>query len=141
MAMKSYRVALIPRWQSLYRGYKKPIGHFLCVLLGSVGARIQRVEKTGSYVYIRLLLPEKVNVQRAIAWVKRESAAALAARLKKDGLMYGGKPNFWTERHYLDTGTADRNRGDMEDFVADELLSKQQREQIAEYAKKKAVTA
>ena len=108
-------------------------------MLKEAGARIQRVEKTGSYVYIRLLLPEKVNVQRVIAWAKRESAAALSARLKKDGFMYGDKLDWGAERHYMDTGTDDRNRGGMETFVGDTLLDRQQRRRIVEYAKKKAV--
>ena len=146
MGMKSYRVALIPQRQrqGLYRGNKKPVEHFLRVLLKETGARIQRVEKTADYVYVRLLMPEEIDVQRAITWVKRESAAALYARLKRSGLdvMYGvraDKPDFWCSSHYVDMGADDRNRGDMEDFVADALLDRQQREQIAEYAKKKAV--
>lgn len=67
MAMRSYRLALIPRRQSLYRDYKKPVEHFLRVLLRETGARIERLEETKNYVYIRLLMPEEVNVQRAIA--------------------------------------------------------------------------
>lgn len=137
--MRQYRFALIPRRQNLYRGYKKPLEYYLRVLLKEAGARIQRMEKTGSYVYIRLLLPEGANVQRVIAWVKRESANALSARLKKDGFVYGDKLDFWAERHHMDTGADDRNRGDMETFVGDTLLDRRQREQIAEYAKKKAV--
>ena len=79
MAMKTYRFALIPqrRRQSLYRDYKKPVEHFLRVLLKKVGARPQRLEENNDHVYIRVLMPEEVNAQRAIAWVKRESAAAL----------------------------------------------------------------
>lgn len=148
MAMQTCRLALVPKRQrqGLYRDYKKPVEHFLRVLLKKAGARIQRLEKTGSYVYIRLTMPEGANVQRVIAWMKRESAAALYMRLKGAGLdvMYGiraDRPDFWCSSHYLDMGTDDRNRGDMEDFVADELLSKQQRAQIAEYAMKKGATA
>ncbi len=99
MTMKSYRFALIPRRQSLYRDRKKPIEHFLRVLLKEVGARIQRLEETGRYVYVRLLLPEGADAQKAIAWVKRESAA-LYARLERTGcdVMYGvgaDRPDFW----------------------------------------------
>ena len=144
MAMQTYRIALIPQRQrqGLYRGNKRAIEHFLRVLLRETGARIQRMEKTGSYIYVRLLLPEEVDAQRAIAWVKRESAAALYARLKRAGLdvMYGiraDKPDFWCSSHYLDMGADDRNRGDMETFVGDALLDRQQREQITEYAQKK----
>lgn len=148
MAMQAYRFALIPQRQrqGLYRGNKKIIGHFLCVLLGSVGARIQRMEKTGDYIYIRVLMPDGINAQKVIAWAKHESAAALYARLKKSGLdvMYGVRADrldFWCPSCYVDTGTDDRSRGDMENFVADALLSKQQRAQIAEYAMKKGATA
>lgn len=145
--MKSYRFALIPQRQGLYRDYKKPVEHFLRVLLKKVGARIQRLEENNNHVYIRVLMPEETDAQMAIAWVKRESAAALYARLKRAGLdvMYGvraDKPDFWSPLHYMDTGEDERNRGDMTTFVGDALLSKQQRGQIAEYAKKKgAVTA
>ena len=146
MGMKSYRVALIPQRQrqGLYRGNKKPVEHFLRVLLKETGARIQRVEKTADYVYVRLLMPEEIDVQRAITWVKRESAAALYARLKRTGcdMMYGvraDKPDFWSPLHYMDTGEDESNRGDMTTFVGDALLSKQQRGQIAEYAKKKGM--
>lgn len=70
--------------------------------------------------------------------MKRESTAALYARLKGARFMCGDKLDFWTERHYMDTGADDRNRGDMETFVGDTLLDRrQQRRQIAEYAKKK----
>lgn len=143
MAMRSYRFALIPKRQGLYQGNKKPVEHFLRVLLKEVGARVQRVEKAGSYVYTRLLLPEGVNVQRAIAWVKRESAAALYARLKRAGLdvMYGiraDRPDFWSERHYMDTKEDESNRGDMVTFVTDELLGEQRRRQIADYAMRAA---
>lgn len=144
MDMKSYRFALIPQRQrqGLYRGNKKTVEHLLRVLLRKTGARIQRLEKTGSYIYVRLLLPEEVDAQRAIAWVKHESAAALYARLKRAGLdvMYGvraDKPDFWCSSHYMDLGADDRNRGDMETFVGDALLDRRQREQIAEYARKK----
>lgn len=144
MGMKSCRVALVPRRQGLYRGNKKAVEHYLRVLLRETGARIQRIEKTGSYIYIRLTMPEEVDAQRAIAWVKRESAAALYARLKRAGLdvMYGvraDKLDFWSPSHYVDMGADDRNRGDMETFVGDALLDRRQREQISEYAKKKAV--
>lgn len=141
MAMRSYRVAIVPqrKRQGLYKGNKKAVEHYLRVLLREAGARIQRIEKTGSYIYIRLTMPEEVDAQRVIAWVKRESAAALLAKLKKDGLMCGNRLNFWAPSHYLDTGADDRHRGDMETFVADTLLDRRQREQITEYAKKKAV--
>lgn len=145
MAMQTYRFALVPQRQrqGLYRGNKKPVEHLLRVLLKETGAHIQRLEKTGSYIYVRLLLPEEVDTQKAIAWVKRESAAALYARLKRAGLdvMYGvraDKPDFWCSSHYVDMGADDRNRGDMETFVGDALLDRRQREQIAEYARKRA---
>lgn len=143
MAMKSYRFALIPRKQGLYRDRKKPIEHFLRVLLKKVGARIQRLEETGRYVYIRVLLPEDVDAQKAVAWVKRESAAALYSRLKKTGcdVMYGTREDrldFWAPDHYMDTGEDERGRGTMETFVSDALLSKRQREQIAAYSRRGA---
>lgn len=144
MTMKTYRFALIPqrRRQSLYRDYKKPVEHFLRVLLKEVGARPQRLEENNDHVYIRVLMPEGVNAQRAIAWVKRESAAALYARLKRTGcdVMYGtseGKPDFWAPSHYMDTEEGESNRGDMVTFVTDELLGEQRRRQIADYAKKR----
>lgn len=141
MDMKSYRFALIPQRhrQGLYREYKKPVEHFLRVLLKKVGARIQRLEENNNYVYIRLTMPEGADAQRAIAWVKRESTAALYARVKRNGfdVAHGGKPDFWHPDHYMDTGADEKNRGDMTTFVGDALLSKRQREQIAEYARKK----
>lgn len=147
MAMKTYRFALIPqrRRQSLYRDYKKPVEHFLRVLLKEVGARPQRLEENNDHVYIRVLMPEGVNVQRAIAWVKRESAAALYARLKRAGLdvMYGiraDRPDFWAERHYMDTKEGESNRGDMVTFVTDELIGEQRRRQIADYAMRAAMS-
>lgn len=111
MDMKSYRFALIPQRQRqvLYRDYKKPVEHFLRVMLKKVGARIQRLEENNNHVYIRVLMPEETDAQRAIAWVKRESAAALYARLKRTGfdVMYGtreDKADFWSPSHYMDTG-------------------------------------
>lgn len=111
MTMKTYRFALIPqrRRQSLYRDYKKPVEHFLRVLLKEVGARPQRLEENNDHVYIRVLMPEGVNAQRAIAWVKRESAAALYARLKRTGCdvisrIFGLHPITWTRRKAKATG-------------------------------------
>lgn len=141
MDMKSYRFALIPQRhrQGLYREYKKPVEHFLRVLLKKVGARIQRLEENDTYVYIRLTMPEGTDAQRAIAWVKRESAAALYVRLKRNGfdVACGGNPVFWVPAHYMDTRADEKDRGDMTTFVGDALLSKRQREQIAEYARKR----
>ena len=143
MAMKSYRFALVPRKQSLYRDRKKPVEHFLRVLLKKVGAHIQRLEETGRYVYIRVLMPEEIDAQKTIAWVKRESTAALYARLKRSGcdVMYGTREDrldFWSPDHYMDTGEDERGRGPMETFVSDALLSKRQRNQMAAYSRRRA---
>lgn len=143
MAMRPFRFALIPRRQrqGLYRGNKKAVEHYLQVSLREAGARIQRMEGNGDHVYVRLLLPEGANVQEVITRAKCESSAALLTRLKKAGLIYVDKLDFWAERHYMDVGADESNRRAMIDFVIDELLSKQQREQIAEYAMRKGATA